>query len=84
MEKGDTENGLRDTRDTNFSEDLNLLDLNYKNDYCFKYNKLLVFLLTLNAGLGSFYLGWNIGVLDTVQVKLSYLFEWDKLEKNFY
>ena len=42
-----------------------------------KYRKLFVLLLTLNASLGSFYIGWSFGVLDTIQANLVQIFQWN-------
>jgi MFS family permease len=48
------------------------------------YRKIFVIFLTLNASLGSFYIGWSFGVLDTIQANLVEIFQWNKSQKKLY
>lgn len=48
------------------------------------YRKIYVIFLTLNASLGSFYIGWSFGVLDTMQANLVEMFKWNRSDKKLY
>jgi MFS family permease len=52
--------------------------------YEFTYNSFRVYFQTINASMGSFLIGYNLGVFDTVQVNISELLNWTKEEETFY
>jgi len=49
-----------------------------------KYNKLFIFLITVNASLSYLFIGFNIGVTDTLQDNFKALYNWTDAEEKYY
>ena len=43
-----------------------------------------ILLIALNASLGAFSIGYNLGEMKMVQINLKYIYEWSSSEENFY
>jgi len=57
---------------------------NFSEPREFKTNNIYIILLTLNASLCNLYMGFNIGVTDTLDENLIFLYQWDKKDSQFY
>jgi SP family sugar:H+ symporter-like MFS transporter len=71
-----------------FSENQKFLSENslisVSDKYTFTYNAFRVYFQTINASMGSFIIGYNLGVFDTVQVNIAELLKWTNEEEIFY
>lgn len=77
------------TPQKNNEEDKMTIDLvdhtDYLNkDYKYEFRYWYVILLTLNASLGNFFIGWDIGVFDPIQINLRKMFDWNEQEAKIY
>jgi MFS family permease len=49
-----------------------------------QYSLTFVLILTLNASLVHFFIGWSFGVFDTIQVNIKEIYDWTQKEEKFY
>jgi MFS transporter, SP family, galactose:H+ symporter len=54
------------------------------NVHKFEFKYWYVILLTLNASLGNFFIGWDVGVFDPIQINLKIMFGWNEQETKVY
>ena len=55
-----------------------------KNKIKFQYRYWYTMFLTINASLGTFFVGWSVGVFDPIQKNLVCMFDWTEDEERIF
>jgi MFS family permease len=66
------------------SEPLNRRESTTSSALGFRYNKFKTYMLTINASAGFFFVGYTIGVFDTILPELAKLNKWDESQEMYY
>jgi MFS family permease len=81
------DNEFFSTRIQNYNSDLlieNIEKINANKNFKFEFNYWYVIFLTINAASANFFIGWNMGVFDPIQMNLIFMFKWTETEEKIY